>query len=415
MTTTKITDPKKIDNNATKLISYFRHFLDSNKCGDFEIFFDDRKHYNSYLMEYLEEHHSISFNDVKNLDPAYTIYFNKSHKSTEIEGFAGIIDVTIDDDLIYVLSFKIFSDYSFCECTIIGAKNIESVNKLTSAVNDYSTEHIREISKNYVIQKPEDKEISKEKFPTFDDVILDDKLKDSIQNDIFNFLKSKQFYEDRNIPYKRGLLLCGPPGNGKTLLCKAIAKTCGVPFFNIFFENPRSIHIGTIVDTYEEASIYGPAIVCMEDLDALFASDRNNTGFSEFLNILDGINELNGIITVATTNHPEKIDMALIKRPGRFDKVYSIPLPGLKHIRAYYKMMFDKLSKKNLDIISRKSEDFSFAQLKEIYISSNLLCYESKKYPTLDLILKEIKHTKENIKNIKNSFEEDKTMGFGAK
>jgi len=411
-----------VHSSTQEIFSYFRNFLDSNENKDYKIFLDTRVHFNKYLIKYvLEELDGLKFCDEKNNIPLYKMNKEDKEDGDEagvfyIDGFAGIISIDVEKEELFIFHFHyITTEYGVDYCTFIGAKDIKHVEDLNKKVDDFEVDCIREISKTYVIQKPADKKISKEKFPTFESVILDKDLKDSIKNDIFNFLKSRKFYEERNIPYKRGIILCGPPGNGKTMMCKAIAKDCGVPFFNIFFKNPMNAHIGSIVEAYDEGSKYGPAIICIEDLDALFATDRNSgAGFSEFLNILDGINELNGIITIATTNHPETIDTAFINRPGRFDKVYNIPLPSTEHIQTYYKLLFKKLTDSEIQIISKGSRGFSFAQLKEIYISSNLLCYESNDYPSLDIINKQIKHTCKNMKAIKNAFENKDSMGFNS-
>ena len=405
-----------IHQNTVKLIKYFRSFLNKKVAGkSYKIYFDNNDHWGSELTIFLmsQSNQDLDFCDTENLPITYNIGEARNDYLSEVDGFYGIINVTVDGGDLYIMSFKIASEFGFINMTIVGAKSLDHINELTIKIADFVKKEVREVAKKYVIQLPNEKKISKKNFPTFDDVILDEDLKNSIKNDIFSFLKSKEFYAERHIPFKRGILLCGPPGNGKTLMCKAIAKECNVPFYNIFFDDPRKAHIGTIIEAYETARKYGPAIVCIEDLDALSSADRDRSGFSEFLNILDGINELNGVITIATTNYPEKIDSALVDRPGRFDKVYNIPLPVEKYIKQYYAGVFTRLDDTAINEITKKSKDFSFAQLKEVYVVSNLFCYESKEYPSVEIINREISNIRKNIKEVKNAFSNKDSIGFG--
>ena len=142
----------------------------------------------------------------------------------------------------------------------------------------------------------------------------------------------------------KGILLSGPPGGGKTLLARAVAHESGVNFISVKGPELLSKWVGEsekgIREVYKKARQAAPCIVFLDEIDAL-APQRGDGGgnhvtervVSQLLTELDGIQELRGVVTLATTNRPDILDSALL-RPGRFDLQIEIGLPDAATRRA---------------------------------------------------------------------------------
>src|SRR5207302_1682193 len=158
------------------------------------------------------------------------------------------------------------------------------------------------------------------------------------------FFYSERVYSDLGIPWKLGFLLVGPPGTGKTLTTKILANSCGVPFLyvrglNSFCgDKPDN---GTVREMFEGVRERAPCILCLEDVDSMVTEEVRST----FLNELDGLEETyRGVLTVATTNHPERLDPALLHRPCRFDYRFEFPLPNEEQRRAFVRHWVARLA-----------------------------------------------------------------------
>lgn len=138
------------------------------------------------------------------------------------------------------------------------------------------------------------------------------------------WLAKGDWYKDRGIPWRRGLLLQGPAGTGKSSLTRAIAQTLGLPL-HVF-------HLSTLSDQEmieNWQGLSGSCVVLFEDFDTVFDKRQSLTShgaltFECILNLLSGVGTNSGVILIVTTNHPEKIDDALINRPGRIDAVITV-------------------------------------------------------------------------------------------
>ena len=208
---------------------------------------------------------------------------------------------------------------------------------------------------------------------TFDNLILPARLKQEIQDDFAQFFASRDVYEQYRIPWKRGVLLIGPPGNGKTHTVKALINWLGVPCLYVkSFKAPYRTDQSNIQAVFERARQTTPCILVMEDLDSLI-NDKNR---SFFLNELDGFATNTGIVVLATTNHPERLDPALVNRPSRFDRKYHFDLPEPAERQAYIKAWNDtvepelRLPEPALASFAGLTDGFSFAYLKELFLSS---------------------------------------------
>lgn len=243
----------------------------------------------------------------------------------------------------------------------VAFRDIDSFNELISEIKAFVADRIRN---NRVMLY--DGEVQPLEEIHWDDVILPDELYRGIRISIESFLKGKEIYKKINIPYKRGILLAGQPGNGKTMLCKAIAWECGLPF--IVCSLHRSLSDFEIDETFDKARELSPAIVCFEDIDSL---RRTSVTLSYFLNKLDGFDSVEGVLIVATTNKPEEIDVALSNRPSRFDSVFRIPNPDkdcrYRMLKRYFK---DTVSEEIIKELVSKTKGFTMAYLKELYLLS---------------------------------------------
>jgi hypothetical protein len=208
---------------------------------------------------------------------------------------------------------------------------------------------------------------------SFDNLVLHGNLKQQIYRDLEQFFAMRQTYEEYGIPWKRGVLFVGPPGNGKTHTVKALINGLKLPCLYVkSFHTERGTDEDSIHLVFERARKSAPCILVLEDLDSLL--NAQNRSF--FLNELDGFATNAGIVTLATTNYPEKLDASILDRPSRFDRKYPFEVPGQPERLAYITLWNETL-KPSLRIsaegavqLSELTTDFSFAYLKELFLSS---------------------------------------------
>ena len=208
---------------------------------------------------------------------------------------------------------------------------------------------------------------------SFDDLILAKDLKTRIREDFRRFVDSRAAYEGVGLPWRRGALFLGPPGNGKTHCLRALVKELGVPALYVQSVKTRyETEEQNLKRVFERARQLRPCVLVLEDLDSLVNAQNR----SYFLNQLDGFEKNVGLIVLATTNHPDRIDPAILDRPSRFDRKYTFELPAMTERSAYLELWRKKLdgrvvwSEALRDRIASESEGFSFAYLQELVISS---------------------------------------------
>jgi hypothetical protein len=214
------------------------------------------------------------------------------------------------------------------------------------------------------------------KSATFENLILPAALKHDIRADITSFFASRELYARYRIPWKRGILFIGPPGNGKTHAVKALLNEvdCTCLYVKTFDLPHGQFPQGGVAAVFEHARRSTPCIVVLEDLDSL-VGDHNR---SFFLNELDGFAANHGVIVLATTNHPERLDPAILDRPSRFDRKYHFDLPAQpereRYLRYWNTTLAAELTLDETAVldIAEKSDGFSFAYLRELFLSSSV-------------------------------------------
>jgi hypothetical protein len=208
-----------------------------------------------------------------------------------------------------------------------------------------------------------------EKNMSWDEVFLPEKLKSDIKQSIEGFLGAKDLYLSKKIPWKRGLLLWGDPGCGKTTSIKTIISNYDFKPVTVY-TSPQT-NDDTISEAFSYAQEQEPGLLYFEDLDSLLSF--GSVSISHFLNLLDGVSSTNGIVVMATANDLSKLNEAITDRPSRFDRKWEIPLPTEEMARKYLQNWYGKsITAKNLNVIVKSAIDnkFSYAYLKELYITS---------------------------------------------
>ena len=217
-----------------------------------------------------------------------------------------------------------------------------------------------------------DKDLFEEiKSATFDNLILRDSLKQEIQSDFVQFFNSRETYERYGIPWRRGAIFTGPPGNGKTHTVKALINWLERPCLYVRNFTGAGTEQQNMAEVFKRAR-REPTVIVLEDLDSLL--NKANRAF--FLNELDGFRVNTGVVVLATTNHPERLDEAILDRPSRFDRKYTFDLPGEFERLAYVEKWNGELQRE-LRVsngvgrtIVDETDGFSFAYLKELFVAS---------------------------------------------
>ena len=222
---------------------------------------------------------------------------------------------------------------------------------------------------------------------TFKDVAGADEAKQELE-EVVEFLKHPQKYNDLGAKIPKGVLLYGPPGTGKTLLAKAVAGEAGVPFFSIsgsdFVEMFVGVGASRVRDLFDQAKKSAPCIVFIDEIDAVGRQrgaglggghDEREQTLNQLLVEMDGFSANEGIIMIAATNRPDILDPALL-RPGRFDRQIVVDRPDIKgrteilkvHVKG--KPMGQDV---NLDVIAQRTPGFTGADLSNLVNEAALL------------------------------------------
>lgn len=210
----------------------------------------------------------------------------------------------------------------------------------------------------------------------FDGLILPGSLKDDLRADVERFFAAEATYRALGAPWRRGILFTGPPGNGKTHTLKALVADLGKPCLYVkSLQSENWTEATCLRQVFERARRVAPCVLVLEDLDSLVSAKTR----SALLNELDGFAPNRGILTLATTNHPETLDPALVDRPSRFDRKIHFGLPALPERRSYIERWVATLpepARPDADArerVAERTDGFSFAYLKELLLSAILV------------------------------------------
>jgi AAA+ superfamily predicted ATPase len=227
---------------------------------------------------------------------------------------------------------------------------------------------------------------------TLDALVLRGSLKEDILSDVMRFFGARETYAEYNVPWKRGVLFVGPAGNGKTHAIKALINVLGETCIYVrTFGGGGPGDQMAIREIFGRARMVAPCVMVLEDLDSLITPQNR----SYFLNELDGFAGNDGLLTLATTNHPERLDPAIVDRPSRFDRKYPFDLPELEERQRYIDQWNGglrealRLSPEAIGRLAEETAEFSFAYLKELFLSSTMRWIESAGARSMDEVMEE--------------------------
>ncbi len=228
---------------------------------------------------------------------------------------------------------------------------------------------------------------------TFEDVAGADEEKEELE-EIVEFLKTPEKYNELGARIPKGVLLVGPPGTGKTLLARAVAGEAGVPFFSIsgsdFVEMFVGVGASRVRDLFEHAKKNSPCIIFIDEIDAVGRQrgtglggghDEREQTLNQMLVEMDGFGANEGVIVIAATNRPDILDPALL-RPGRFDRQVMVGYPDVNGREAILKVHARKkplAPDVKLKTIAKTTAGFTGADLANLLNEAALLAARAGK------------------------------------
>jgi len=215
---------------------------------------------------------------------------------------------------------------------------------------------------------------------TWDDVGGLEGTKDRLRETIQWPLDYPEVFEAMDMESAKGVLMYGPPGTGKTLLAKAVANEAESNFISVKGPELLDKYVGEsekgVREIFSKARENAPTVIFFDEIDAIATERGRNTGdsgvservVSQLLTELDGLETLEDVVVIATSNRPDLIDSALL-RPGRLDRHVHVPVPGEAARRAIFevhtrdKPLADDV---DLDSLARRTENYVGADIEAV-------------------------------------------------
>jgi ATP-dependent 26S proteasome regulatory subunit len=199
-------------------------------------------------------------------------------------------------------------------------------------------------------------------------LVLPDSKSEYVVDEIRKFWRKKDIFSKHGFLWKRGVLLYGPPGSGKTSTLQQISSlVTDIGGISIYCNAPETTAEALrLIRRIEPAR---PIVLMMEDVDAIIGQH----GEADLLALLDGELQIDNILNIATTNYPEKLDPRFVQRPSRFDDIVKIGMPSPEARDAYLKAKNPGLSDEERARWVSFTDGFSIAALKEVIVSVECL------------------------------------------
>jgi hypothetical protein len=238
----------------------------------------------------------------------------------------------------------------------------------------------------------------------WDSLVLNPGFRDDLRGQVDAFFALRDEYVHMGVSHRRGMLFTGPPGNGKTSALRVIASVRDEPF--ILHKVKNHTDQSELDDAFNRATREAPSILCFEDVDSLFDGGL----LSHFLNRIDGLYPLEGVLILATTNHPEKLDGAITERPSRFDRLFHFGNPAAPERRRFLKAGLGSVFDEDLVV---QTDGFSMAQVKEVRVSACLeAIHAGLPGPTKEGALRSIERLRGQRAIVQSGGNPEQTIGF---
>lgn len=230
------------------------------------------------------------------------------------------------------------------------------------------------------------------------DVVLSPKIKEEFNLNLLTPLKNRERCKKLGVPWRRGLMLGGLAGTGKTQVCRILCSE--LKDTTVIWATPKAVqNEDDIAMLFSAARYFSPSLLVIEDIDFIGGSRDfgQDPSLGELLTQLDGNDPNDGIFVIATTNRPEMLDSALANRPSRFDVLIEFKLPEQEARKELIKL-FSKnmmvISASELESLGLFMKDLTGAQIKEAFVYAQLKAMESNKLISINDIRKRVQDYK---------------------
>lgn len=336
---------------------------------------------------------------------------NSASEEANAYGWRGNIELIWNGHDIHCHMFSLMLGKGCFGIYFVATKSLAAFRDLLLVLERYGKVRLKEKKKEIYVVNGENIPVTAS---SWDDLVLPAQMAREIRTNVEGFFASPERYAALGIPHRRGFLFAGPPGCGKTLTLKTLASNTPAKFISVL--GTADVDDSMLRHALDLAEGCTPAVVLLEDLDRIV--DAKGVSISHFLNILDGLKVLNGVLVIATCNEPDKLDPALIHRPSRFDRVWRFDLPKYEQRLELLRKKGGKyFSKSALEALARRSEGFSMAYVQEILVNALLECAHDDLLPNDSHLFKSLDTLRMQRKEASKpgeSMDERESVGFCA-
>jgi transitional endoplasmic reticulum ATPase len=234
-------------------------------------------------------------------------------------------------------------------------------------------------------------------------------LKDMLYNDVIRALEEKELFEEYGLTIPNGLLLYGPPGCGKSFFAQKLAEEAGYNYMEVRPSDLASIYVHgsqeRIGELFKEARKNAPTIINFEEFDALVPKRGGGAGAHQAGEVNEFLAQLNncgkdGVFVIASTNHPEAIDNAVI-RAGRIDKVVFLPPPDFEARKEMFRML---LEKRPLDLgiafdkLAEMTDNYVSVDITNVVNEAARAALRERAEITMEILIRTIQQTPATVK-----------------